>query len=260
MTPLKAACVAVSKSAAVMPARLTVAFTTFDVAVDAAGDAAGVVPLVVDDAGVDAGVDAGHSSEKLRVPSQIGMRKGLSGPAQQIPVTWFADLHGQMPAVTQAKKPDCGISTPHLLLRLSQPSILRPIRKAATLPPNLTYKLTWKVAIEAPGTGIVTVTGNESVLSASACSVLAIVTAAEVFICAFGLAHGSNSKVDTTLGAVGKTVSAKSCVHTSLNPRVLSSQVQNVGLFVPKTSQNPVDVAEEAEARKARKARTKNGG
>lgn len=258
MTPLKAACVAVSKSAAVMPARLTVAFTTFDVAVDAAGDAAGVVPLVVDDAGVDAGVDAGHSSEKSRVPSQIGMRKGLSGPAVQAFSTVV--LHGQMPAVTQAKKADAGISTPQRLLRLSQPSILRPICKAATLPSKVTYKLTWKVAIEAPGTGIATVTGNESVLSASACSVLAIVTAAEVFICAFGLAHGSNSKVDTTLGAVEKTVSAKACVHTSLNPRVLSSQVQNVGFFVPKTSQNPVDVAEEAEARKARKARTKNGG
>jgi len=258
MTPLKAACVAVSKSAAVMPARLTVAFTTFDVAVDAAGDAAGVVPLVVDDAGVDAGVDAGHSSEKSRVPSQIGMRKGLSGPAVQ--TTNGRVLHGQMPAFAQAKKADAGISTPQRLLRLSQPSILRPICKAATLPSKVTYKLTWKVAIEAPGTGIATVTGNESVLSASACSVLAIVTAAEVFICAFGLAHGSNSKVDTTLGAVEKTVSAKACVHTSLNPRVLSSQVQNVGFFVPKTSQNPVDVAEEAEARKARKARTKNGG
>jgi len=257
MTPLKAACVAVSKSAAVMPARLTVAFTTFDVAVDAAGDGAGVVTLVVDDVGVDVGVDTGHSSEKSRVPSQIGMRKGLSGPAVQTPTRV---LHGQMPAFAQAKKEVAGISTPQRVLRLSQPSILRPICKAATLPSKVTYKLTWKVAIEAPGTGIATVTGNESVLSASACSVLAIVTAAEVFICAFGLAHGSNSKVDTTLGAVEKTVSAKSCVHTSLNPRVLSSQVQNVGFFVPKTSQNPVDVAEEAEARKARKARTKNGG
>jgi len=254
MTPLKAACVAVSKSAAVMPARLTMAFT-FDVAVDAAGDAAGVA------AGDAAGVDAGHSSEKSRVPSQIGMRKGLSGPAEQarkgpIPV----HVPVQMPAFAQVKKADAGISTPQRVLRLSQPSILRPICKAATLPSKVTYKLTWKVAIEAPGTGIATVTGNESVLSASACSVLAIVTAAEVFICAFGLAHGSNSKVDTTLGAVEKTVSAKACVHTSLNPRVLSSQVQNVGFFVPKTSQNPVDVAEEAEARKARKARTKNGG
>jgi len=186
-----------------------------------------------------------------------GCGRGYLAPQYRLPMDV---LHGQMPAFAQAKKADAGISTPQRLLRLSQPSILRPICKAATLPSKVTYKLTWKVAIEAPGTGIATVTGNESVLSASACSVLAIVTAAEVFICAFGLAHGSNSKVDTTLGAVEKTVSAKACVHTSLNPRVLSSQVQNVGFFVPKTSQNPVDVAEEAEARKARKARTKNGG
>lgn len=122
MTPLKAACVAVSKSAAVMPARLTVAFTTFDVAVDAAGDAAGdvagdaagdaagVVPLVVD----DAVVDAGHSSEKLRVPSQIGMRKGLAAPAVQArrgPNPKYV-LHRQMPAIAQVVKADAGISTP----------------------------------------------------------------------------------------------------------------------------------------------------